>query len=331
MSKPNRSSIPVSTAARLLFLSDRTCCVCRVRGKPVQIHHLDDNPKNHEPSNLAVLCLDCHRDTQIKGGFDRKLDAAQVVLYRDDWHGLVSRNRVIVEADSLAQSTDASESLEVASALAEIYRETGELGLLAHHYDRIGNKELRDKYIELALANNSDDYSIIDLRTLQGRPDLVPPDVVDRELKRYTASNDILQRARFYLDLRRHPEAARDYVAGILECLRNNEVFSAAYYLKELSKSGLRRELFLLALEEQRVAGNLWWPVRALDELGYEKELTALVLDNEAQIHELQNPILEILLARAKGDDRRAIELTKGIARTERTIGGGIVGWTAKG
>ena len=98
MSKPNRSSIPVSTAARLLFLSDRTCCVCRVRGKPVQIHHLDDNPKNHEPSNLAVLCLDCHRDTQIKGGFDRKLDAAQVVLYRDDWHGLVSRNRVIVEA-----------------------------------------------------------------------------------------------------------------------------------------------------------------------------------------------------------------------------------------
>ena len=75
----------------------------------------------------------------------------------------------------------------------------------------------------------------------------------------------------------------------------------AAYYLKELSKSGLRRELFLLALEEQRVAGNLWWPVRALDELGYEKELTALVLDNEAQIHELQNPILEYSVGEGQG------------------------------
>lgn len=43
--------------------------------------------------NLAVLCLDCHRETQIRGGFDRKLDAAQVRLYKLDWIKRVETQR----------------------------------------------------------------------------------------------------------------------------------------------------------------------------------------------------------------------------------------------
>lgn len=89
--KKNREPIPVETAALVLFLSNRTCCVCRNRGKPVQIHHIDEDPGNNERTNLAVLCFDCHRETQIQGGFDRKLDAHQVRLYRDDWLRLVSQ------------------------------------------------------------------------------------------------------------------------------------------------------------------------------------------------------------------------------------------------
>jgi 5-methylcytosine-specific restriction endonuclease McrA len=71
-----RTPIPAELAARLLFLSDRTCCVCRTAGKEVQIHHLDENPANNEASNLAVLCTECHDDTQLRGGFGRKLDSA---------------------------------------------------------------------------------------------------------------------------------------------------------------------------------------------------------------------------------------------------------------
>lgn len=93
MQKKNREQIPVETAAQVLFLSDRTCCVCRFRGKPVQIHHIDEDPSNSDQTNLAVLCFDCHRETQIRGGFDRKLDAQQIILYRDDWLRLVSQNR----------------------------------------------------------------------------------------------------------------------------------------------------------------------------------------------------------------------------------------------
>jgi len=84
--KKNRVEIPPEVSARVLFESDRICCICRQK-RPVQIHHMDENPANNDPENLAVLCLDCHRDTQIRGGFDRKLDEGQVRLYRDDWLG----------------------------------------------------------------------------------------------------------------------------------------------------------------------------------------------------------------------------------------------------
>src|SRR2546421_12467368 len=80
--KKKRVEIPRAMEAQVQFASDRTCCVCRVKGKPFQIHHIDDNPANNEFKNLAVLCLECHNETQIRGGFGRKLNAEQVILYR---------------------------------------------------------------------------------------------------------------------------------------------------------------------------------------------------------------------------------------------------------
>lgn len=93
MAKKDRSDIPSATADAAMFLSDRTCCVCRAPDKAVQIHHIDENPANHDPANLAVLCLHCHQKTQLRGGFDRKLNAGQIKLYRDDWHAVVVTRR----------------------------------------------------------------------------------------------------------------------------------------------------------------------------------------------------------------------------------------------
>ena len=84
MSKRNK--IPVSIAAKELFLSDRTCCVCRKSRKPVQLHHINSDSSDNTPQNLAVLCFDCHRETQIVGGFDRKLDSDQIILYKEEFH-----------------------------------------------------------------------------------------------------------------------------------------------------------------------------------------------------------------------------------------------------
>jgi len=318
-----RTPIPNDVAARALFEHDRTCCVCRQRGKPVQIHHLDEDPSNHNIHNLAILCLDCHRDTQIRGGFDRKLDSEQVRLYSDDWKRLVSKQRAAREARIEAGEGE-PRRLELATSVAEIYRENGQYELLAMHYDAIGNAELRDKYVELAIEKNPSDETIAFLRTLQGRPDLIPADVVEREIERYTQHSDWTQRARLFKDLGRHREATSDYLRGVLGSLEEGNLFSAAYYLKEFQESGLLRELFIMALRKAEAENDLWWQVRALEELEWDSELDALLLRHEATISTAGDPELKAKLARAKGNLDEFAALRKEIARSER-IGSCVV------
>lgn len=112
MSNQNqRVEISQDAAAEALFRSDRTCCVCRQRGKPVQLHHIDDNSSNSIGENLAVLCFDCHRETQIRGGFDRKLDASQVRLYKSDWLNRVEEKRSQERPSSVPEKIDRQRAL----------------------------------------------------------------------------------------------------------------------------------------------------------------------------------------------------------------------------
>jgi hypothetical protein len=92
MTKP-RTSIPDDVSAEVMFQHDRMCCVCRDPGLSVQIHHIDEDPTNHVIPNLAVLCLEHHEQTQIRGGFAKKLRAVDVIRYRDDWVRRVSDRR----------------------------------------------------------------------------------------------------------------------------------------------------------------------------------------------------------------------------------------------
>lgn len=73
-----------------MVVSDRTCCVCRIPDRPVQLHHIGGDRTNADPDNFAVLCLDGHNETQVIGGFGRGLNAAQVRLYRDAWIAAVA-------------------------------------------------------------------------------------------------------------------------------------------------------------------------------------------------------------------------------------------------
>lgn len=135
MPRKERNEIPVQVAARVLFLSDRTCCVCREGRKPIQIHHLDEDPSNSDEANLAVLCLECHRDTQIRGGFDRKLDAHQIVLYREDWNEVVDRRR---HGPNASTTIEDSKTVESAS---------------------LWYKAMRVKYLQLAEKDEENRYS----------------------------------------------------------------------------------------------------------------------------------------------------------------------------
>jgi hypothetical protein len=83
--KKHRTPIPDNISAEILYAHNRTCCVCNIPGLAIQIHHLDENPNNHSIDNLAVLCLEHHEQTQIRGGFGKKLKPADVKLFREKW------------------------------------------------------------------------------------------------------------------------------------------------------------------------------------------------------------------------------------------------------
>jgi hypothetical protein len=115
-----RTPIPSDLAAEVLFASDNTCCVCRERGKTIQIHHIDGNPSDNVFENLSVLCLECHNDTQLRGGFGHKLNAPLIIKYRDEWLERVKRRRNL--ADELAVKRQVG--TETLSEQVETFRQT---------------------------------------------------------------------------------------------------------------------------------------------------------------------------------------------------------------
>ena len=95
-------------------------------------------------------------------------------------------------------------------------------------------------------------------------------------------------------------------------------MFSAAFYLKELQESELLSELFVLAFKQAETDEDLWWQVRALQELGWSTELSDLLLRSEAEIEASQHPLLQVLLASARADSDRVVELQIDIARNSK-------------
>ena len=128
-----RIPIPDDVEADVLFRSDRTCCVCHKAGKQVQIHHINDNPADNDPVNLAVLCLECHAQTQLTGGFGRKLNAAVVIRYRDHWLSVVEMRR---SAESLESELRKDEETHPISSTSQDYHlsaETVDVGRTFRH------------------------------------------------------------------------------------------------------------------------------------------------------------------------------------------------------
>jgi hypothetical protein len=71
--------------ALLLFQNRHTCCVCRIPRKPIQIHHIDEDPSNNAPENLAVICLQCHSDVSNDQGFGQRFSMQEVTFFKMNW------------------------------------------------------------------------------------------------------------------------------------------------------------------------------------------------------------------------------------------------------
>lgn len=317
-------TIPSDIAAKVLFLADRTCCVCHEEGKPVQIHHIDGNNANSTYQNLAVLCLDCHTATQIQGGFHRKLDAEQVLLYRDDWLSRVARERAMdLTHEPAARETEASdEEITFVTSVADSLRENKQYQALAMYYSIWGNTELRDKYIEKVLASKREIpvETEIFLRGLQGKADQVDPARVQEEIARKKKNNHFSQLARLYRDVGRPIEAVKAYCQTVLQSLDGGGLFSAAYYLKELSAEKLFDPIFELAFRERTEKGDLWWQVRCLQELGWDGQLKELMVSKRAEIEKSGNPYLLVELYSALGEKAEYNKARKAIILGTRMV-----------
>ena len=129
MSKNVRIRVPRALAAEILVSSDRTCCVCRQPRNSLQLHHIDGNPANNDPQNIAVLCVQCHDETQLTGGFGRRLDAQTVARYRDIWLADVEKRRAsAIDLDEPATSAEAAQILErYATTFRRTYTRSKEL------------------------------------------------------------------------------------------------------------------------------------------------------------------------------------------------------------
>jgi len=143
-----RIPIPRLEVDSVLFASDRTCCKCRIAGRTVQVHHIDGDPANNAPENLAVLCLECHNETLVHGGFGRQLTADQIVFYRDDWHNKVIARRNHAER-SAADERRTSSPLSEPERLAVLHkRAISDRTAMGRHPDR-ADREFPERDFEV--------------------------------------------------------------------------------------------------------------------------------------------------------------------------------------
>ncbi len=207
-------------------------------------------------------------------------------------------------------------TIALATSLAEIYREREEYELLALHYLGVGNSELRDKYIDLAIQQGMDDESIIFFRSVQDRLDLIPGEVKKREIKRLESHNLWFSLGRLYRQLKEHELAIQATCKGVILSIEEGNIFSAAFHLKEMVSGGILDSLFINALSQAEEDDDLWWQYRCLEELEWDEEAKQFLLDHNEEIEELDEPEFNEPLALALGEKERYIELRKEEARS---------------
>jgi len=77
MSIKKRQEIPKKIQDEILTKAKHRCCICGNSG--VQLHHIDENPKNNEIGNIAVLCAEHH--AEVHGNLTKKITPSQLRLY----------------------------------------------------------------------------------------------------------------------------------------------------------------------------------------------------------------------------------------------------------
>lgn len=74
-------------------LNAGVCCVCKTRGVGTNFHHIDHNPSNNDPSNIAILCVEDHDAHHRPGQYPSRhteLGADKIREYKQEWEWFVA-------------------------------------------------------------------------------------------------------------------------------------------------------------------------------------------------------------------------------------------------
>ncbi len=99
----SRPPIPSKNVTSLLYKSAFTCCVCRQKGEPIIIHHIQEwhKSRNHEEANLVVLCLNCHSKAHSTNTISINLSKDRLISIKAEWEASVRKR----ESDALFTKT----------------------------------------------------------------------------------------------------------------------------------------------------------------------------------------------------------------------------------
>ncbi|MBY4804486.1 HNH endonuclease [Burkholderia cepacia] len=85
--RKRRQPVPEKTLRQLLASNLELCCICRKRGLGVVVHHIEKYSisKNHDISNLAVLCTTHHSKAHANFELEQNLTPERITNYKKKW------------------------------------------------------------------------------------------------------------------------------------------------------------------------------------------------------------------------------------------------------
>ncbi len=146
-----RSNVPSKIADAVLVANNHTCCVCAEPRKHVVFHHIDSDPSNHDPANLAVVCHDCHSRVTGDEGLGRQYSPQEVTRYKQRWEQ---------QCAQLAKGSEEEDSVEPAHTVYEITRvrasEHGIYDFEMRAEDDLIVSVTADRYIDISICTLAD-------------------------------------------------------------------------------------------------------------------------------------------------------------------------------
>ena len=91
--KKKRVKVPRAVEAQVLFANDHTCCMCHDSSRDVLLHHINGDPSDNRPENLAVVCSECNTRIHRRSPVSKSYSAGEVRQYKRLWEDSVARKR----------------------------------------------------------------------------------------------------------------------------------------------------------------------------------------------------------------------------------------------